>query len=78
MIAELNTGPGERSVVAFTQCAWCGGISVLGHYLRLPGVGKMVKRYNVTVPFITRLEISVSHGICPPCAEGVYAAAATR
>lgn len=78
MIAELKSRTEGRSLVAFTQCAWCGSISVGGHYLRLPCIGKVVKQVNLSIPMLPQVQFSVSHGICPSCAQDMCATAPGR
>lgn len=56
-----------------TQCAWCGGISLMGHYFRVPGLGKSTRQISASIPLAGRIQISMSHGICPSCSDQMFA-----
>ncbi len=76
MIAQVLSPVRERTFVPFVQCAWCGSISLLGHYLHLPGVGKFSRVLTIRLPMIAEVSIGISHGICPSCAAAVSERAA--
>jgi hypothetical protein len=54
--------------VLLSQCAWCGAWRFGPWFVRIPGIGK---RHSWTLR-LWIVQVVISHGICPPCAERTF------
>ena len=49
-----------------TQCAWCRGVKIAGHYGEL-GLASLVHEIDLPLKDGRTRHYLVSHGVCDPC-----------